>query len=177
MPTAEAERVLTGSHYLDGDHACTEGALSAGCDFVAGYPITPSTEVAERLAQRLPHVGGKFVQMEDELGSIVAIIGASKNETKRGYQAIRTLLDEKYEGKIYPVNPKGGEIHRETIYPDVADIPDKLDLAVIAARAEFVPAILLSCAKAKVGGATIISGGFAEVGRADLQQRLADIAG
>jgi len=69
--------VLTGVHYLDGDYACGEGAMAGGCRFVAGYPITPSTEIAERLADRLPRVGGKFVQMEDELGSMAAIIGAS----------------------------------------------------------------------------------------------------
>ena len=62
---------------MHGDHACAEGAIAAGCRFFAGYPITPSTEIAERLARRLPEVGGVFVQMEDELGSIAAIIGAS----------------------------------------------------------------------------------------------------
>jgi 2-oxoglutarate/2-oxoacid ferredoxin oxidoreductase subunit alpha len=60
-----------------GDHACAEGALAAGLDFFAGYPITPSTEVAERLAHRLPDIGGKFIQMEDEIASMAAIIGAS----------------------------------------------------------------------------------------------------
>ncbi len=76
--TAEREpRVLVGTHFMLGDHACAEGALAAGLDFFAGYPITPSTEVAERLAHRLPRVGGKFVQMEDELASMAAIIGAS----------------------------------------------------------------------------------------------------
>ncbi|MCH8072821.1 MAG: 2-oxoacid:acceptor oxidoreductase subunit alpha [Proteobacteria bacterium] len=60
-----------------GDHACAEGALAAGLDFFAGYPITPSTEIAEHLARRLPPLGGHFVQMEDELGSMAAIIGAS----------------------------------------------------------------------------------------------------
>ena len=69
--------VLTGSHYMDGDHACAEGALAAGCRFVAGYPITPSTEVAERIAQRFPKVGGTFIQMEDELASMAAILGAA----------------------------------------------------------------------------------------------------
>lgn len=72
-----APRVLTGEHFMLGDHACAEGALCAGLDFFAGYPITPSTEIAERLAHRLPRVGGKFVQMEDELASMAAIIGAS----------------------------------------------------------------------------------------------------
>ncbi len=70
-------RVLSGEHFMLGDHACAEGALAAGMDFFAGYPITPSTEIAERLAVRLPEVGGRFVQMEDELASMAAIIGAS----------------------------------------------------------------------------------------------------
>ena len=72
-----APRVLTGKQFMLGDHACAEGALAAGLDFFAGYPITPSTEVAEHLAGRLPMVGGRFVQMEDELGSIAALLGAS----------------------------------------------------------------------------------------------------
>lgn len=74
---ADPKGVLTGSHYLDGDHACCEGALAAGCRFVAGYPITPSTEVVERFSARIPRVGGIFIQMEDELSSSIAIIGAS----------------------------------------------------------------------------------------------------
>lgn len=69
--------VLAGQHFMNGDHAVAEGALAAGCRFFAGYPITPSTEVAERLARRLPQVGGVYVQMEDELGSMAAIIGAA----------------------------------------------------------------------------------------------------
>jgi len=69
--------VLTGNHFLDGDHACCEGALSAGCRFVAGYPITPSTEVVERIAARFPMVGGMFIQMEDEIGSSIAILGGA----------------------------------------------------------------------------------------------------
>ncbi len=73
----EKPRVLTGDHFMLGDHACAEGALAAGLDFFAGYPITPSTEIAEHIAVRLPPLGGRFVQMEDELASIAAIIGAS----------------------------------------------------------------------------------------------------
>jgi 2-oxoglutarate ferredoxin oxidoreductase subunit alpha len=69
--------VLTGKHFMHGDHACAEGALAAGCRFFAGYPITPSTEVAEHLAARLPEVNGVFIQMEDELASMAAILGAS----------------------------------------------------------------------------------------------------
>jgi len=71
------ERVLSGRHFMLGNYAVAEGALAAGCDFFAGYPITPANEISERMARRLPAVGGKFVQAEDELFSIYSIIGAS----------------------------------------------------------------------------------------------------
>jgi 2-oxoglutarate/2-oxoacid ferredoxin oxidoreductase subunit alpha len=77
MSVATRPRVLTGSHFMSGNFACAEGALAAGCCFFAGYPITPSTEIAERLAVRLPQVGGVFIQMEDELASIAAVVGAA----------------------------------------------------------------------------------------------------
>ncbi len=63
--------------FVQGNEACVRGALYAGVNFFAGYPITPSTEVAELLARRLPAKGGKFIQMEDEISSMCAIIGAS----------------------------------------------------------------------------------------------------
>ncbi len=72
-----ASGVLSGSHFMNGDHACAEGAIAAGCRFFGGYPITPSTEIAERLSRRLPQVGGVFMQMEDEMASIAAVLGAS----------------------------------------------------------------------------------------------------
>ena len=62
---------------LQGNEACVEGAIAAGMKFYAGYPITPSTEIAERSAIRLPQVGGKFIQMEDEIAGIAAALGAS----------------------------------------------------------------------------------------------------
>lgn len=64
--------------FIQGNEACVEGALYAGLDFFAGYPITPSTEIAEHLAARLPERGGRFIQMEDEIASLCAIIGASQ---------------------------------------------------------------------------------------------------
>lgn len=67
-----AEAVL-----MQGNQACAEGAIAAGARFFAGYPITPSTEIAEVLAKKLPQVGGTFIQMEDEIASMAAIIGAS----------------------------------------------------------------------------------------------------
>ena len=72
-----AKRVL-----MQGNEACVEGAIAAGMRFYAGYPITPSTEIAEVSALRLPQVGGKFIQMEDELASIACAIGASATGVK-----------------------------------------------------------------------------------------------
>ena len=69
--------VWTGDHFFTGDIACAEGALAAGCRFFAGYPITPATEIAEHMATRLPEVGGTYIQMEDEIASMAAILGAS----------------------------------------------------------------------------------------------------
>ena len=62
---------------MQGNEACMYGALYAGAEFFAGYPITPSTEIAEGMAREMPKRGGKFIQMEDEIGSMAAIIGAS----------------------------------------------------------------------------------------------------
>lgn len=67
---------------LQGNEACVEGAISAGMRFFSGYPITPSTEIAESCAVRLPQVGGIFIEMEDEMASIAAAIGASVSGTK-----------------------------------------------------------------------------------------------
>ncbi len=62
---------------MQGNEACVEGAIAAGMRFYAGYPITPSTEIAELSAEKLPKIGGKFIQMEDEIASMGAVIGAS----------------------------------------------------------------------------------------------------
>nr|MBN2276951.1 2-oxoacid:acceptor oxidoreductase subunit alpha [candidate division Zixibacteria bacterium] len=67
---------------LQGNEACVLGALYAGVRFFAGYPITPSTEIAEGMARELPKIGGKFIQMEDEIASIAAVIGASNTGCK-----------------------------------------------------------------------------------------------
>jgi len=74
---SEGKGLLTGEHFLLGDHACAEGAILVGCRFFAGYPITPATEIAERMSIRLPQVGGTYAQMEDELASMNAILGGS----------------------------------------------------------------------------------------------------
>jgi 2-oxoglutarate ferredoxin oxidoreductase subunit alpha len=74
--------MLSGQHFMNGDVACAEGAIAVGCRFFAGYPITPATEIAERMARRLPQVSGVYIQMEDELASIAAVLGASNAGTK-----------------------------------------------------------------------------------------------
>ena len=69
--------IQPGPHFMSGNEACAEGALAAGCRFFAGYPITPSTEIAEHLAERLPELGGIFIQMEDEMAAVNAVLGAT----------------------------------------------------------------------------------------------------
>ena len=69
--------VDTGKHFINGDIACAEGAIAAGCLFFGGYPITPATEVAEHMSERLPHVGGTYIQMEDEIAAMTSILGGA----------------------------------------------------------------------------------------------------
>ena len=71
------KRVNTGAHFHMGNWACAEGAISAGCNFAAGYPITPASEVGKFLSARLPQVEGTFLQTEDEISAICAAIGGS----------------------------------------------------------------------------------------------------
>ncbi|MBN1233954.1 MAG: 2-oxoacid:acceptor oxidoreductase subunit alpha [Candidatus Coatesbacteria bacterium] len=68
---------MHGEFFMNGDIACAEGGISGGCRLFAGYPITPATEIAERMSQRLPKIGGVFIQMEDEIASMNCILGAS----------------------------------------------------------------------------------------------------
>ncbi len=75
---SEGEKgILSGEFFMLGDIACAEGAICAGCRFFAGYPITPATEVAQRMSERLPLADGIYIQMEDELASMNAVLGAS----------------------------------------------------------------------------------------------------
>jgi 2-oxoglutarate ferredoxin oxidoreductase subunit alpha len=77
MPFHKIKSALpAGWYFMQGDEACAEGAIAAGCRFYAGYPITPASEIMVRMVQRLPEVGGYFIQMEDEIGSISSVIGA-----------------------------------------------------------------------------------------------------
>lgn len=82
VPQERAKKAIRGAlppgdYYLYGSEACIEGAIFAGCRYYAGYPITPASEVMEKAAERLPQVGGRFIQMEDEIASACSLIGAS----------------------------------------------------------------------------------------------------
>ena len=109
----------------------------------------------------------------------VAVVGASKVPTKRGYQTIRTLLDERYEGAIYPVNPKEKSIMGLTCHKTVSDIPGEVDVALIATPARTVPAVLENCGQKGVKGAIILATGFGETGAEGkaLENEVLEVAG
>jgi len=94
----------------------------------------------------------------------VAIVGASKNKTKRGFQAIKTLQREGFEGEIYPINPKEDMISGLKCYKNITDIDGAVDLALITTPARTIPDILQQCGEKNVAGAVIIAGGFRELG-------------
>ncbi|MDP1553247.1 MAG: 2-oxoacid:acceptor oxidoreductase subunit alpha, partial [Methanobacteriaceae archaeon] len=73
---------MSEQYFIQGNEACARGAIKAGCRFFSGYPITPSTEVAEDMAILLPQEGGAFIQMEDEIGALGAAVGAIWNGVK-----------------------------------------------------------------------------------------------
>ena len=102
----------------------------------------------------------------------VAVVGASTNPKKLGHQILANILHGGYEGDIYPVNPKADQILGLRAYPSVSDVPAGLDLAVIVVPASFVPGMLREVAAKGAGAAIVISGGFREAGREDLEQEL-----
>jgi acyl-CoA synthetase (NDP forming) len=106
----------------------------------------------------------------------MAVIGVSSQNDSHPANVIYNKNRFRYPLTVYPVNPKGGTIKRETLYRDISEIPDKIDIAVIAARADFVPDIMEGCIRSNVGGAVVISGGFAESGKNDIQTRMVDMA-
>ena len=106
----------------------------------------------------------------------MAVIGISATNDRHPANVIFAKNHLRYPVEVYAVNPKGGKLHNETIYPSIADIPRKIDLAVIATRAELVPDVMADCIKAGVKSAAVISGGFTEGGRKDLQDRMVGMA-
>ncbi len=108
----------------------------------------------------------------------IAVIGAAREPGKVGYDVVKNLLDFRFPGHIFPVNPKAKEILGLKAYPSVLEIPEEVDLAVVAVRAHLVPGIISQCGEKGITAVVILSAGFKEAGRegAKLEHELSDIA-
>src|SRR5437870_3441619 len=94
----------------------------------------------------------------------IAVIGASATEGKVGHDILKNLVEQGYNGLIYPVNPKGGTILGKTAYPTLSEIPNEVDLAVIVTPAVTVLELIKECGTKKVPNVVVISAGFGELG-------------
>jgi acetyltransferase len=106
----------------------------------------------------------------------LAVIGVSLHNDRHPANVIYYKNNLRFQAEVFPVNNRGGLLQGETVYASISDVPRKVDLAVIAVRAEMVPNIMDECIRAGVGGAVVISGGFAEIGRNDLQDHMVSLA-
>lgn len=106
----------------------------------------------------------------------MAVIGVSLSNDRHPANVIFNKNLLRYPVRVYAVNPKGGRLQGEKVYTDLSHIDEKIDLAVIAVRAEFVADVLRECIECRVGGAVVVSGGFAETGRRHEQEQIADLA-
>lgn len=109
--------------------------------------------------------------------STMAVVGVSTSQDNHPANVIYTKNHLRSPVQTFPVNPKGGLLNREPLYPSIKDIEADIDLAVIAVRARFVPSVMEQCIQKKVKGAVIISGGFSETGNTGLQDQIVEIAG
>ena len=106
----------------------------------------------------------------------VAVVGASANPEKTGHIILKNIIEGGFEGKIYPVNPKAGEILGLPCYPSVTAINDSVDVVLIVVPSKFVPDVMEEAGKKGVTGAVVISGGFGEIGNGELEKQILDIA-
>ncbi len=127
-------------------------------------------------------IAGPADKLSSGLNSIfyprsIAIIGASREAGSVGQSLLANLIDSRFKGIVYPVNPKAKGVLGIKSYPQVMDIPDEVDLAVVVVPAPFVPSVLEECGKKGIKGAVIISAGFKEVGAegAKLEQKVKNI--
>lgn len=121
------------------------------------------------------------MDMSDSIGIMmnpksVAIIGASEDPNKVGYAILKNYLDLKYKGKLYPINFKSEEILGIKAYKSILDVPEVVDVAVIAIPAPAVPDAIDECGRAKTKSVIVVTAGFAEVGEKDLEKKLVDAA-
>jgi acyl-CoA synthetase (NDP forming) len=106
----------------------------------------------------------------------MAVVGVSLSNDRHPANVIYNKNNLRYPIKVFPVNPRGGDLQGEEVYPSVKQIPEKVDLVAVAVRAELVPAVFAECIEAGAGSAAVISGGFAETGRKGLQDRIVSMA-
>ncbi|MHC4779738.1 MAG: CoA-binding protein [Planctomycetota bacterium] len=106
----------------------------------------------------------------------IAVYGVSRTNPFHPANIIYHKNHLRYRARTWGINPKGGDLYGETLYATASDVPETVDLAVVGIRAENVLGALRDCIDAGVGGAIVISGGFAETGRADLQQQITDLS-
>jgi acyl-CoA synthetase (NDP forming) len=120
----------------------------------------------------------KTIQAIDRIfnAQSVAVVGASSDPSKFGYMTLDSIIRGGYEGRIYPINPKGGDLFGLKVYKTISDVPEPPDLAVIVVPAKFVPEVLREASEKGTHGAVILSAGFREAGRLDLEQEIASIS-
>ena len=106
----------------------------------------------------------------------IAVVGASREPNKIGHVIVKNFVDGGFAGKVYPINPSAGEILGLRSYRSVLEIKEKVDSAVIAVPAAAVPEVLEECGKKGIKGVVLITSGFSEVGKAEEERRIADIA-
>jgi len=107
----------------------------------------------------------------------MAVIGVSTTNDRHPANVIYSKNHHRYPVEVFAVNPRGGTLQDDPIFSAISDIPEQIELAVIAARADYVPDILNDCIKSGVKAAIVVSGGFSEAGRRDLQARMVAMAG
>ena len=122
-----------------------------------------------------------FCFLDDSLDAFfdprsVAILGASRIPGKIGHEILRNLKLSGFDRPIYPINPNARSILGYKTYPDIQEVKDQIDLAAIALPAEMVEQSIRECVASHVKGVIIITSGFSEIGRADLEQKLLEIA-
>lgn len=106
----------------------------------------------------------------------IAVIGASRTHSKVGSVLLKNLIEGRFQGKIYPINPKYTSIMSLKCYPSVLEVKEKIDCAIIAIPAKFVPSVLEQCGQKGIKGVVVLSGGFTEVGNVGLEKQLKEIA-
>ncbi len=109
----------------------------------------------------------------------VPVIGASRTVGKPGFNIVWNLKQNGFTGKIYPVNPNADKILELKCYPSILDIPDEVDMAIIAVPARLVPDVMAECAQKRIKGAVIVSSGFSEEGEkgAEYERRVLELPG